>query len=257
MPSKQKSALIGALCAFVMVVTLGLSFLLSSNLFQNDDSSIQFSEQLQESDESGAMTDMGQENEKKIAQVTITPDNVQAVIASLQRPAAYTCEVSNTLYWDGGTRTLQCRQYARDGAYRVESLDGDTVTQVQLQYRDKLYAWEAGSATYYSGQAGSFTPEQAAMLPTYETVCELPPEQIEQAELIELSGQPMLRVVTAQGSYAAEYVISAATGLLYRTTFSKDGVRTQSVQTSVSSLDRPADPLFMLPGQEHTIFVDT
>lgn len=258
MPNKQKSALIGAICAFAMIVTLGLSFILSSNLFQDGESALVLPEDIgQQSTTDEQNEDFAQLNESKIAQITVDRNNVQAVIASLSRPAAYSCSVTNTLYWEGGAGTLQCRQYARDGAYRVETLDRDgVITQVQLQYDGKIYAWDAGSSTYYSGQAGSFSPGEAAMLPTYETVCQLPAEQIEQAELTELSGQPMIRVTAVQDGRTAEYIVSAVTGLLYSASFSQNGTRTQFVQTSVLSLDRPADNLFTLPGQTHTIFVD-
>lgn len=259
MPNKQKSALIGALCAFAMIVTLGLSFIVSSNLFQDGESALVLPSETEQQNALDQQTDdLAQENESKISQITINTSNVQAVIASLSRPSAYSCSVSNTLYWDGGAGTLQCRQYARDGAYRVESLDSNgTITRVQLQYDGKIYAWDAGSSTYYSGQAGSFSPGEAAMLPTYETVCQLPADQIQSAELIELSGQPMIRVTATENDRTAEYIVSAVTGLLYSASFFQEGTRTQFIQTSVLSLDRPADNLFTLPGQNHTIFVDT
>lgn len=258
MPNKQKSALIGALCAFAMIVTLGLSFILSSNLFQDGKSTLVLPSDTEQQGMIDEQTeDFAQQNESKIAQITVDPSNVQAVIALLSRPSSYSCSVTNTLYWDGGAGTLQCRQYARDGAYRVETLNGDgVITQVQLQYDGKIYAWDAGSSTYYSGQAGSFSPGEAAMLPTYETVCELPADQIQEAELTELSGQPMIRVTAVQDGRTAEYIVSAVTGLLYSASFSQEGTRTQFIQTSVLSLERPADNLFTLPGQNHTIFVD-
>ena len=257
MPNKQKTALIAALCACIMVATLGLSFVLSSNLFSTGESAIILPSELEDGELSTEDDVLALENEKKIMQVSIGPDNVQAVVASLTRPEAYSCAITNTLYWDGGASSLHCRQYARNGAYRIETLDAEGgIVRVQLQYNDHIYAWDAGSSTYYSGQAGDFTPEEAAMIPTYETVCQLPAEQIQQAELIERSGQPMVRVVAEQDDRIAEYVISAATGLLYSAVFSEQGGRTQTIQTSVLSLSSPADNLFTLPGMNHTIFTE-
>lgn len=255
-PNKQKTALIAAMCAFVMVITLVLSFVLSSNFFQNDESAIVLPSQINSDDtELGETVDFAAENARKIAQVEITPDNVQQVIASLSRPDSYSCLVSNTLYWDGGSSTLQCKQYVRQTASRVEQLrSSGEVDFVVLQYNGSIYAWDAGSSTYYSGQAGSFTPAQAAMLPTYETVCALPAEQIQQADLLDVSGQPMVRVVAWQDGRTAEYMISTVTGLLYRAVFTEEGVQTQSIQTSVLSLTQQKDNLFTLPGMEHTVF---
>lgn len=257
MPNKQKTALIAALCACIMVATLGLSFVLSSNLFSTGESAIILPSEMEGGEVSTEDDVLAQENKKKIEQVSISPGNVQAVIASLVRPEAYSCAITNTLYWDGGSGSLYCRQYARNGAYRMETLDAaGEIVRVQLQYNGHIYAWDAGSTTYYSGQAGNFTPEEAAMIPTYETICELPVEQIQQAELIERSGQPMIRVVAEQDDRMVEYVISTATGLLYSAVFSEQGDQTQTLQTSVLSLASSADNLFTLPGMNHTIFAE-
>ena len=43
------------------------------------------------------------------------------------------------------------------------------------------------------------------MLPTYETVCELPADQIQEAELTELSGQPMIRVTAVSYTHLDVY----------------------------------------------------
>ncbi len=255
-PNKQKTALIAALCAFVMIVTLVLSFVLSSNLFQNDEPAIVLPSQISSDDtELGETVDFAEENARKITQIEIRPDNVQQVIASLSRPDSYSCVVSNTLYWDGGNSTLQCKQYVRQTASRVELLRASgEVDSVVLQYDGHIYAWDAGSSTYYSGQAGSFTPAETAMLPTYETVCALPKEQIQQAELLDVSGQPMIRVVAWQDGRTVEYTISTVTGLLHSAVFTEEGVQTQSIQISVLSLTQQKDNLFTLPEMEDTVF---
>lgn len=254
---KQKTALIASLCALVMIVMFGLSFWLSSQGYRSDSPGIVLPSEM----ETGAVVqdpDMAfqDENAGKIAEVKITPQNVQDVIATLSRPNAYSLAVTNTLYWDAsGSATLQCRQYVREGAYRTETLDADgAVRQVTLQYGDALYAWDAGTSTYYTGHAGAFTPAETAMLPTYETVCTLPQEKIQEAGLIELAGQPMVRVLAEQDGQTAEYVVSTVTGLLYSATFAQDGVRTRAIQTSVLSLNPSDDAYFTLPGAQTTIY---
>lgn len=256
MENKQKSALIAALCAFVMIATLILSFVLSSNLFEQEDTAIVLPSQMEQGkDDNEALDGLAQQNAKKIAHITIDTSNVQAVIRAFTRPQTYTAQISNTLYWDGARATLQCKQYAKNGAYRVEQLQADgTVAAVQLQYNGWIYAWNAGSTSYYKGQAGSFIPEQAAMLPTYESVCELPQEQIVSAELTEVEGEPVIYVTAKQEQNTAEYSISAVTGLLYRAAFSENGIPTRTVEVKVPRLEPPADSLFILPGKTQTIF---
>ena len=253
---KQKTALIASLCALVMILMFGLSFWLSSRTYRSDSQGIVLPSELDIQAVIGAQEAVfADENAVRIAQIEITPDNVQQVIASLSRPDAYSCAVSNTLYWQNGNAVLQCRRYVREGADRIEQLDSSgTVSAVTLFYDGRLYAWSAGATTYYSGQAGAFSPTEQAMLPTYETVCTLPPEQILDAALTEFAGQPMIRVSAMQDGLTAEYVISTVTGLLYSASFSRDGVRIRSIQTSVLSLDPPHDTYFTLPGADAPIF---
>ncbi len=253
--NKQKTALIAALCAAVMVGMLVLSFILSSNLFQDDEiSRIELPFQNINGAPSEQTMDIAKENLRRMEHITITPENVQAVIAVLSRPPAYTMEVTNTLYWKGGSRDLRCRQYVRGGAYRTNTLDeAGEVKQVSLQYAGNFYAWDAGSKAYYSGRAGALTTDETAMLPNYETVCKLAPQQIVEAGLVEIDGQPMIRVLANEGTRTAVYVVSTATGLLYRAEFSSGGARTQTVQTMLVELTAP-EHLFRLPGETEPIF---
>ena len=66
MPNKQKTALIAALCACIMVATLGLSFVLSSNLFSTGESAIILPSELEDGELSTEDDVLAQENEKKI-----------------------------------------------------------------------------------------------------------------------------------------------------------------------------------------------
>ena len=254
--NKQKTALIAALCAAVMVGMLVLSFVLSSNLFQDNNASVI---QLPSQAENGGLPDdqtmdIAKENLRKIQQIVIGTDNVQAVIAALSRPDAYTLEVTNTLYWNGDSRDLRCRQSALRHAYRTETLSQQgAIGQVSLEYADNFYAWDSGSSIYYSGRAGMLTPDETAMLPSYETVCKLAPEQIAEAALTEIDGQPMIRVLANEGTRTAVYVVSTATGLLYRADFSRDGQPTQTVQTKLIALSAEEE-LFILPGSTQPIF---
>lgn len=254
---KQKTALIASVCALVMILVFVLSFWLSSQGYGDAGSGIV----LPDDTAGGAVVPseiagFADVNAGRIAHVTVTPQNVQNVIASLARPEAYSCAVSNTLYWGtDSSATLQSRRYVRQGADRIEQLDrSGAVTEVTLTYGDRLYAWQAGAHTYYSGAVGALTAQETAMLPTYETVCSLPPEQITEAGLVEKAGQLMIRVCTAQQGQTAEYTVSTETGLLYSAVFSENGVRKRAVQTSVLSLDPVPDSYFTLPDAQTPVF---
>lgn len=256
MENKQKSALIAALCALAMIVTLMLSFVLSANLFPQDKSVIVLPSEMEPGQtKDDTLSGLAQQNAVKMAQIVVDANNVQAVIASLSRPNMYSCQITNTLYWSDGSGTLRCRQYVKDGAYRVEQLRADgNAERVQLQYQDIIYAWDAGSSDYYKGAAGGFTPGEAAMLPTYETICALPRENILAATLDQSGDEPIIRVTAIQDGRTADYVVSAVTGLLYRATFMQNGAPVQTVEVSSPNLDPPPDALFTLPGMTQTVF---
>lgn len=254
---KQKTALIASVCALVMISVFVLSFWLSSQGYGDAGSGI-----ILPDDTAGGtvvpeeIAGFADANAERIAHITVTPQNVQRVIASLARPAAYSCAVSNTLYWgEDSSATLQSRRYVRQGADRIEQLDrSGAVTEVTLSYNGRLYAWQAGARTYYSGALGALTAQETAMLPTYETVCSLPSEQITEAGLVEKAGQLMVRVCTVQQGQAAEYTVSTETGLLYSAVFSENGVRKRAIQTSVLSLDPAPDSYFTLPDAQVPVF---
>ena len=72
---------------------------------------------------------------QSVADVDITTDNVQHVIASLTRPEAYSCTIENKLYYTGGSSALRCRRYVRDGVIRTDTLtESGAVRSSQRRY---------------------------------------------------------------------------------------------------------------------------
>ena len=93
------------------------------------------------------------------------------MIASLTRPEAYSCTIENKLYYTGGSSSLRCRRYVRDGVIRTDTLtDSGAVRSSIIRRGDTIYSWNADSSAVYEGRAGSFSDDASAMLPTYEDV---------------------------------------------------------------------------------------
>ena len=89
-----------AICAGVLVSLLFLSYIMSSGLLHRRDTGITLP--TGEADTPVVTADSQLLTAQSVADVDITTDNVQHVIASLTRPEAYSCTIENKLYYAGG-----------------------------------------------------------------------------------------------------------------------------------------------------------
>ena len=94
------------------------------------------------------------------------------------------------------------------------------------------------------------------MLPTYETVCDLPKEQITGGALVQEGDELLLTVDTQNGNQIGVYKVSARTGLLRSASFSENGKMTRAVDIQVST-EEPADSLFVLPGETTPVYQES
>lgn len=246
---KLKPPLVASIGALLLVGALFLSLFLSTAAYRTENDVVLPSETTK-APESDVLGD----NLSILGEVEITPDNIQAVIASLSRAETYTATVTSRLYYADTSGTTTCRQSAKNGAYRTDYLDeGGNVIYTELLWDGVSYTWRRGAETYSQGNQGAFTTDQSAMLPTYETVCELPREQITGGALVQEGDELLLTVDTAQGDQVGVYKISARTGLLCAASFSENGKMTRAVEVTVSA-EQPDDALFVLPGAAEPVY---
>ena len=155
-----------AICAGVLVSLLFLSYIMSSGLLHRRDIGITLP--TGEADTPVVTADSQLLTAQSVADVDITTDNVQHVIASLTRPEAYSCTIENKLYYTGGSSALRCRRYVRDGVIRTDTLtESGAVRSSIIRRGDTIYSWNADSSAVYEGRAGSFSDDASAILPTY------------------------------------------------------------------------------------------
>ena len=86
-----------AICAGVLVSLLFLSYIMSSGLLHRRDTGITLP--TGEADTPVVTADSQLLTAQSVADVDITTDNVQHVIASLTRPEAYSCTIENKLLY--------------------------------------------------------------------------------------------------------------------------------------------------------------
>lgn len=242
---KDRSALLAAIGAGVLVGLLFLSYLLSSGALHRRDTGIV----LDTGAGSSPVVSPGSQllTVQSVADVAIGTDNARQVIATLTRPTAYTCTVENTLYHAGGASALRCRRYAAGDVVRTDTLGTfGTVQSTLLRAGETIYAWNAGDSTAYTGKRGAFTDDAAAMLPTYEDVLD---EDIVllRAGRQDVEQEPCVMVEFEQGGYRCIYHVSAVSGLLRSAAFYQGDTLARQVMVNDLQTDMPAEELFRLP----------
>lgn len=248
---KLKTPLIASIGALLLVGALFLSLVLSTAAYRPEEAEITLPS---DADKAPQGEQVAGRNLLVVAQTEISAENIQSVVASLSRPDSYTATVTSRLYYGEHSGARTCRQSVKGGASRVDYLTASGATEhTELLWNGMLYAWRSGESSYFEGKQGAFTTDQSAMLPTYETVCALPAEQITGGALTQEGEELLLTVETREGDRAGVYKISVQTGLLRSASFSQNGKAIRLVEVAMGA-DVPADGLFVLPGGVHPVF---
>ncbi|MDO5784168.1 MAG: hypothetical protein Q4P20_03785 [Eubacteriales bacterium] len=180
----------------------------------------------------------------------ITKENVQQVIASLERPDTYSVSVTNTLYWNGAWNQIHAVQYVRDGVCLTEYYDANGNAERFEAVKDAAYyAWRRGGTVQYSGAAGVVSADAAGMIPTYETVIEEDPANITEAGLRTVNGESCIyaTVSNATTGYSLTYWVSTVSGLLVQADYTRSGELVRSVVVDNVQQVEPAASLFVMP----------
>ncbi len=244
---KRKNApsapMVAAIAAGLIVGMLVLSYLLSSGFYSGGSEPPPLPAPAPED----GIAD-GTAGLQSIEGVAITPQNVQAVVAVLDRSPQYTQTVTNTLYYDGKSSSQTAVQYVSGDVCRTDVLRGGMISESYLRADGSFYAWQPGSgSTYFRGAAGDFSADSMAMLPDWQTVTALPPGSIVSAGSEVVSGEPVLLVTTAMEGRAVEYDISAISGLLTGARYYEDGELVRELRITGISTDEPDASHFTLP----------
>ena len=148
--------------------------------------------------------------------VEVTPETVQAAIATLHRPEAYSRSVTVEYLWSGGSSTIELSTAVSAPWTRVDRTLPDGQVRHTVTNGETTYIWYNSESNVFSGPAGDISPDAEQAIPTYEEVLALPPEQIAQADYRMVSDVRCIYVETAEDDwgYTQRYWVSVDTGLL-------------------------------------------
>ena len=150
--------------------------------------------------------------------VDVTPETVQSVIRdTLSRPDRYTRAVTIEDFWgEGESGTTHADVWVDGGWTQTEAaLPGGTV-RYSIGGDGQFWLWYGGDRTALSGPADGHSADlEGQRIPTYETVLELPQEDITEAGYEEKAGFACVYVAFALDEGDVQrYWISTDNGLL-------------------------------------------
>lgn len=250
---KQRSAFIAAALAVLVVLVLAVGFFFTGMTSDNAQYTVTLPSEMETVNT--ANTPLSTSNLTTVQAVTITTDNVQSIIASLARPTSYSCSLSNTLYWGEESGSLLCNRYVREGAERIDTLNSTgTVTGVQVIFEDTLWLWQTGDTKAVSAPLGNFSTDTLSMWPDYQTVLDLPAQNLLSVTTTPTADDIQLTVTAVQDDCTVAYTLSVLTGLLLQADYLQDGTLLRTVVISPPSQDIPSSALFILPAQDQAIY---
>lgn len=146
----------------------------------------------------------------------VTPETVQAVIATLSRSQHYrrTAKVRRT--WSGGEQDTPVVVTVSGGWTRVDRTLPDGTTRHAVTNGLITYLWYGDGGSVAQVPAGAVSADNEQLIPTYEDVLRLPKERIALADYHRIeSGINCIYVETTREDNRKErYWIGVSTGLL-------------------------------------------
>ena len=243
MKKRSTTALIAAM--FVVVVGIFISFFLSAN--QNDSYLITLPGR--GSAEIDTSHDIGESNREQVQTIGVNAENIQAVVASLQRPETYHCQIFTVYYFRDTQATIKSELWKQGDLIRISQFQADgEPAQQTLITRDWVYLWGDGTTCRrYARQENDM--DLYSRIPSYEDLIEMDRSQILTGELRERDGVLCLYAETqdALTGETEQWYILVENGLLLQASGNVEGANTYTSYMTALQLETPSEDLFVLP----------
>lgn len=180
----------------------------------------------------------------------VSRENVQTVIAALQRPQSYSAEYDVRLFWSGGESSLLRSVAVREDRVKTILYDADALPAEHfLSVNERTYLWMEGEKTFREVPKGSLAQDDLLQIPTYEDILSADPAGIESAEYRDLDGEACIWVLMQAdpSGYSWRYWISLDSGLLIQAEHWKHSDRIYQVRRVSFDRAEPDLTLFRLP----------
>lgn len=181
--------------------------------------------------------------------VEIVPETVQPAIATLTRPLSYCRTQTVETFWSGGSGKAVYQVYVSGKQTRLDTSLSDGSVRHTLIVGTSAAVWYDEEPDWTVCHTHQLTADAMGRMLTYETVRDLPADQIAQADYRSVDGVKCIYVETCpdSGGYVSRYWIGVEWGLLYAAERTCNGemiYRFSSTPPEIGSLD---GALFLLP----------
>ena len=186
--------------------------------------------------------------EDTIMVIEITPDTVQAAIATLERPDSYQRTVTVEQFWTGGSAAYETAVAVSGEWTRTDRTMPDGRVRHTIIGSETVYVWYNSERDIYSGPVGEISADNEQAIPTYETILDLPADQIITADYRDFSGIHCIYVeAESSDEYTLRYWVSVDSGLLVA---AEKLIRDEAVYRMAAltaDLTEPSAEMFTLP----------
>lgn len=207
----SKRKLNGITWGVVALAVLAVALMLSKSLHRTAHITLPETGGNQDAAQDGANA-----SSRALTLVEITPETVQAAIASLERPERYRRTVTVEQFWSGGSGRYETTVNVSGAWSRMDRTMPDGRVRHSLTDGRETYIWYNEEEAVYTGPAGGISADDEQSIPTYEEILELPTESITEADYRLLLDMNCIYVETAENraGYALRYWVSVDSGLL-------------------------------------------
>ena len=195
--------------------------------------------------------------EDALTVIAVTPETVQTAIATLARPEQYSRAIRVEQVWSGGSGSFETTVTVSGRWTRTDQTLSDGQVRHTITDGETTYIWYNSESTVYSGPAGEITPDDEQAIPTYETILELPVEDIAAADYRSVSDVNCIYVETVEDpdGYTQRYWVGVETGLLVASERLLEGETIYRMASLTVDLSVPSADRFILP--DGTVLLDT
>ena len=203
-------------------------------------------------------TESEADSEGTVPFLSVSPDNVAAVIQTLQRPEIYRQTLRVTTQWDTASAVSTVSAWYDRGLARLDITRQNETVHYLVGGR-AIYLWYNTDSQYLHIDSSAISKDDLAMIPTYEDVQLLDPAAITDAHYETGDDGAYLTVLCADGDYQDQDWIDLDSGLLTQaeTTYQGKTIYTMQ-QTTVEILTQDQVDLaehFRLPDQSDPFHV--
>lgn len=186
-----------------------------------------------------------------LKETEIEPENIKSVIATLHRSSGYSLSAQIERFYGDKSKTTDISHWVVGGYSKTEVKNGDEIEHI-LCGEGAVYRWMDGDTSYYKSEAGSFTHDDAAEFPTYETVLDISEKYITKASYTEENGSMyvLIEYFIDDLGYTERYYISIDNGLLMKAETYDSGELIYSMNVLDVSFEQPPETVLMLPSAE-------